>query len=183
MPECERLSGGSDWSDREVVERGRPSTSISERGIRRHLGGVSTRIASQVRGELGVEWSHGAVHSRVQKADLQLTSDAAPNQIAVDETVSRPTGENDWLSAAVGPRATRSSTSGCFGPLLSCLPGSFSANSVDNCRSSRQRSSSMASPSCCSSTVACSSRCCSARRTMSVPSGEGVWQPTPNCTI
>jgi len=104
MPECERLNGGSDWSDREVVERERTSTSISERDIRRHLGGVSTRIASQVRGELGVGWSHGAVHSRVQKADLQLTSDAAPNQIAVDETVSRPTGENDWLSAAVDPR-------------------------------------------------------------------------------
>jgi putative transposase len=39
----------------------------------------------------------------VQKADRQPASDAAPNQIAVDETVIRGNDERHWLYAAVDP--------------------------------------------------------------------------------
>ena len=51
--------------------------------------------------------SRPAIHDWVQKADLQPDSDVDPNRSAVDETVSRVTGDGRWLSAAVDPDPTR----------------------------------------------------------------------------
>ena len=44
-----------------------------------------------------------AIHSWVQNADLQPTSDAAPDHIAVDETAIQVNGERRWLYATVDP--------------------------------------------------------------------------------
>jgi putative transposase len=43
----------------------------------------------------------------VQKADVQLTSDAAPDHIAVDETVIQVNDERRWLYAAVDPETNK----------------------------------------------------------------------------
>jgi transposase-like protein len=41
----------------------------------------------------------------VQKADLQSTSDAAPDHIVIDETMIQMNDERRWLYATVGPEA------------------------------------------------------------------------------
>lgn len=43
----------------------------------------------------------------MQKANLQPTSDTAPNQIAVGETVIRVNGERHWLYTAVDPQTNQ----------------------------------------------------------------------------
>ena len=43
------------------------------------------------------------MHSWVQNADLQPTSDAAPDHIAVDGTVIQVNNERRWLYATVDP--------------------------------------------------------------------------------
>ena len=43
----------------------------------------------------------------MQEADVQLTSDAAPDHIAVDETVIQVNDERRWLYAAVNPYTNR----------------------------------------------------------------------------
>jgi len=61
---------------------------------------------------LGVERSRTAIHNWVQSADLRPTSGAAPDHIAVDETVIQVNDERRWLYAAVIPRRTNSRTIG-----------------------------------------------------------------------
>ena len=43
----------------------------------------------------------------MQKADLQPTSDAAPDHIAVNETVIQVNDERRWLYAAVDPETNK----------------------------------------------------------------------------
>ncbi|WP_132061233.1 IS6 family transposase [Halorussus amylolyticus] len=89
--------------DLEFVERERTPRPAIEVGIRLHLAGLSLSNTKREIEKLGVERSRTAIHNWVQKTDLQPTSDTIPNQIAVDETVIRVTGERCWLYAAVNP--------------------------------------------------------------------------------
>jgi transposase-like protein len=61
---------------------------------------------------LEVERSRTAIHNWVQSANLRPTSGAAPDHIAVDETVIQVNDERRWLYAAVIPRRTNSCTIG-----------------------------------------------------------------------
>ena len=101
MPEIERLSGRSDWIDLEFVERERTPEPIIEVGIHLHLAGLSLSNTKQILERLGVERSRTAIHNWVQKADVQPSSDAEPNHIAVDETVIQVNDQRHWLYAAV----------------------------------------------------------------------------------
>jgi len=103
MPEIARLSGASDWIDLGFVERERTPSELMELGIRLHLAGLSLSNTIQELEKFGVERSRKAVHDWVQKADLQPTSDANPDHIALDETVIRIDGQQYWLYAAVDP--------------------------------------------------------------------------------
>ena len=87
MDEIERLSGGSDWMELEFIERDRTPESIIQLGIQLHVAGLSLSNTKQILDTLGVEQSRTAIHSWVQKADVQPNGDAQPNHIAVDETV------------------------------------------------------------------------------------------------
>jgi putative transposase len=104
MDEIERLSGRNEWIDLDFVERERTPEPIIEVGIQLHLAGLSLSNTKQYIERLGVERSRTAIHNWVQKADLQPTSDGAPNQIAVDETVIQINDERHWLYAAVDPQ-------------------------------------------------------------------------------
>ena len=103
MAEIARLSGASDLIDSEFVERERTPSELMELGIRLHLAGLSLSNTIQELEEFGVERSRKTVHDWVQKADLQPTSDANPDHIALDETVVRINGQQYWLYAAVDP--------------------------------------------------------------------------------
>lgn len=103
MAEFDRLGGGIEWIDLEFVERERTPRQAIEVGIQLHLSGLSLSNTKQRLERLGVERSRTAIHNWVQKADLQPTSDDAPNQIALDETVIRINDERHWLYAAVDP--------------------------------------------------------------------------------
>ena len=103
MAEFDRLSRGIEWIDLELVERERTPEQIVELGIHLHLAGVSLSNTKQYLERLGVERSRTAIHSWIQKADLQPTGDGAPNQITVEETVIRINDERHWLYAAMGP--------------------------------------------------------------------------------
>ena len=103
MPENERLGGHSDWIDLEFVERERTPEPIIEVGIHLHVAGLSLSNTKQILERLGVERSRTAIHNWVQKADVQPSSDAEPNHIAVDETVIQVNDERHWLFAAVDP--------------------------------------------------------------------------------
>jgi len=103
MPEFDRLGGDSEWIDLEFVERERTPEQVIEVGIQLHLAGLSLSNTKQYLEKLGVERSRTAIHNWVQKANLQPTSDGAPNQIAVDETVIQLNDERHWLYAAVNP--------------------------------------------------------------------------------
>ena len=87
MPEIDRLSGSTDWIDLEFVQREWTSKRIIEIGIQLHLAKLSLSNTKQYLERLDVKRSRTAIHNWVQKADLQPTSDAAPDHIAVDETV------------------------------------------------------------------------------------------------
>ena len=87
MSEIDRLSGSTDWIDLDFVQRERTPERIVEVGIQLHLAGLSLSNTKQYLERLDVERSRTAIHSRVQNANLQPTSDAAPDHIAVDETV------------------------------------------------------------------------------------------------
>ena len=67
------------------------------------MAGLSLSNTKQYIENLGVERSRTAIHSWVQNADLQPTSNAAPDHIAVDETVIQVNDERRWLYAAVDP--------------------------------------------------------------------------------
>jgi len=103
MSETKRLSGCNDWIDLEFVERERTPRQIIEVGIQLHVAGLSLSDIKQYIERLGVERSRTAIHNWVQKADLQPTSEAEPNHIAVDETVIQLNDERWWLYAAVDP--------------------------------------------------------------------------------
>ena len=105
MAEITRLSSCSDWIDLDFVERERTPRRLMELGVRLHLAGLSLSNTISELEKVGVERSRKAVHDWVQKADLQPASDASPDQIAVDETVTRINGQQFWLYAAVDPKA------------------------------------------------------------------------------
>ena len=107
MSEIDRLSGSTDWIDLEFVERERTPEQIIEVGIQLHLAGLSLSNTKQYLEKLGVERSRTAIHDWVQKADLQPTSDAVPDHIAVDETVIQVNDERRWLYAAVDPETNK----------------------------------------------------------------------------
>ena len=104
MAEITRLSGCSDWIDLDFVERERTPRRLMALGIRLHLAGLSLSNTISELERFGVERSRKAVHDWVQKADLQPTGDASPDQVAVDETVIRINGQQFWLYAAVDPK-------------------------------------------------------------------------------
>ena len=56
---------------------------------------------------LGAGRSRTAIHNWVQNADLQPTSDAAPDHIAVDEIVIQVNDERRWLYATVDPETNK----------------------------------------------------------------------------
>jgi len=67
------------------------------------FGRYSLRDASQFPDELGVQRSHVAVHEGVHKADLQPISTVTADQLAADEKMIRPNGQDHWLYGAVDP--------------------------------------------------------------------------------
>jgi len=107
MPEIDRLNDSTDWIDVEFVQRERTSERIIGVGIQLHLAGLSLSNTKQYLERLGVERSRTAIHDWVQKADLQPTGDAAPDHIAVDETVIQVNDERRWLYAAVDPETNK----------------------------------------------------------------------------
>ena len=78
-----------------------------ELGIRLHLAGLSLSNTVSELDTFDVERSRKAVHDWVQKADLRPADDAAPDQIALDETAIRINGQQYWLYAAVDPDTNR----------------------------------------------------------------------------
>ena len=67
------------------------------------LADLSLSNTKQYLERLKVEWRRTAIHNWVQKAELQPTSDAMPDHIAIDETVIQVNDERRWLYAAVDP--------------------------------------------------------------------------------
>ena len=114
MHEIDRLNGSADWIDVDFVQRERTPERIIEVGIQLHLASLSLLNTKQYLERLGVERRRTAIHNWVQKAELQLTSDATPDHIAVDETVIQVNDERRWLYAAVDPRRTNFRTYGSF---------------------------------------------------------------------
>jgi len=104
MTDFDRLSGYSDWIDLEFMERERTPEPIVEVDIQLHLAGLSLSNTKQYLVRLGVKRSRTAIHDWVHKADLQPAPDTTPNQIAVNETVTRVNGHHEWLYAAVDPK-------------------------------------------------------------------------------
>ncbi|MDL0123106.1 IS6 family transposase [Halobacterium salinarum] len=103
MTEFDRLKRGNGWVDLTFVERERTPREIIEVGIQLHIAGISLSNTKQFLERLGVERSRTAIHNWVQKTDVQPSSDAEPNHIAVDETVIQLNAERHWLYAAVDP--------------------------------------------------------------------------------
>ena len=103
MHEIDRLSDSTDWIDLDFVERERTPEWIIEVGTQLHLAGLSLSNTKQYIEKLGVERSRTAIHNWVQNANLQPTSDMAPDHIAVDETVIQVNDERRWLYAAIDP--------------------------------------------------------------------------------
>lgn len=64
-----------------------------ELGIRLHLAGLSLSNTISELEKFGVERSQKPVRDRVQKVDLQPASGASPDQVALDETVTRIDGQ------------------------------------------------------------------------------------------
>jgi transposase-like protein len=93
MSESDRLMGDTDWIDLGFVERERTPEPIIEVGIQLHFAGLSLSNTKQYLETLGVNRSRTAIHNWVRKVDLQPTSDSAPKQVAVDETVIRINNE------------------------------------------------------------------------------------------
>ena len=94
MHEIDRLSDSTDWIDLDSVERERTPERTVKVGVRLYLAGLSLLNTKQYLENLGVERSRTAVHNWVQNADLQPTSDTAPDHIAVDETVIQMNDEH-----------------------------------------------------------------------------------------
>ena len=75
----------------------------------------------------------------MQEAELQPTSDAAPDHIAVDETVIQENDERRWLYAAVGPETNKFLHFRLFPTRTTQLTVLFFANCNSTCRSLKQR--------------------------------------------
>ncbi|SDK11179.1 Transposase (or an inactivated derivative) [Halovenus aranensis] len=103
MAEITRLSGSTDWIDLDFVERERTPEHAMKLGIQMHVAGLSLSNTISALDNLGVQRSRKAVHDWVQKADLQPDGGAAPNQVALDESVIRINDQQYWLYAAVDP--------------------------------------------------------------------------------
>lgn len=101
MTETDRLSGRSEWIDLDSVERERTPRQLMELGIRLHLTGLSLSNTVRKLERFGVERSQKAVHDWIQKCDLQPADGAAPNHVALDETVIQIDEQQYWLYAAV----------------------------------------------------------------------------------
>jgi transposase-like protein len=71
---------------------------------------MSTRDTSSFLGELGVERSHVAVHSWVQKAELQPGSEMTANQLAVDEMMICVHGLQYWQYGVADQRGAAGMT-------------------------------------------------------------------------
>jgi len=99
--ENHRISGCSDWIELDFVERERTPRRLMKLGIRLHLAGLSLSNTIKELDMFGVERSRKAVHDWVQKADLQPSSNASPDHIAIDETVIRINGQQFWLYAVL----------------------------------------------------------------------------------
>ena len=107
VPKTARLTERTDWRDVEFVERERTPREISETGIRHRLAGLSLSNTVILPDGLGVGRSRTAVHSRVQKADLQPAGGDSPGRVAVDRKVIRITDKQHWLYAAIDPETNR----------------------------------------------------------------------------
>jgi len=103
LAEFDRLNGATELTELEFVERERTPEQIVELGIQLHHAGLSLSNTKQNLDILGVKRSRTAIHNWVRKADLQPTSDGAPNQISVDETVTRINDQRHLLYAGVDP--------------------------------------------------------------------------------
>lgn len=109
----ERLSDRSNWIDLEFIERERTPEKIIELDVQLHLVGLSLSNTKQYLEIFGVKWSQTAIHNWVQKADLQPTSEAEPNHIAVAETVIQLNDDGVWTLLSIQIR-TNSSIYGSF---------------------------------------------------------------------
>ena len=107
MPEFDRLESPSDWIDLAFIGRDRTPREIVEVGIQLHVAGVSLSNTKQFLERLGVERSRTAIHNWVRKTDVQPSSNAEPDHIAVDETVIQLNDERHWLYAAVDPATNK----------------------------------------------------------------------------
>ena len=103
MLNLERLSDSITWIDLSFVERRWTPDWAIQVSIRCHLAGMSLRDASQFLDELGVQRSHVTVHEWVHKADIQPISTVTADQLAADEKMIRPNGQDHWLYGAVDP--------------------------------------------------------------------------------
>ena len=97
--EIDRLNGSTDRIDVELgfVRRERIPERIADVGIQLRLVVLSLSNTKQYLENLGVERSY----NRVRKAELQPTSDATPDHVAVDETVIRVNDERRRLYTAI----------------------------------------------------------------------------------
>ena len=99
LHEIDRLNGSTDRIDVELgfVRRERIPERIADVGIQLRLVVLSLSNTKQYLENLGVERSY----NRVRKAELQPTSDATPDHVAVDETVIRVNDERRRLYTAI----------------------------------------------------------------------------------
>jgi transposase-like protein len=77
-----------------------------ELAIHLHLGGLSLSNTVSRHDSFGVNRARSTVHNWLQKADLEPRGGRDPDQIALDETVIKVTGDRFWCVAAVEPYTT-----------------------------------------------------------------------------
>ena len=107
MLEIARLSDSSDHFELGFVEREATPEPAMKFGIRFYLADLSLSNTISLLEIRGVERCRSTVHNWVQKADLQPTTGADPDHVAVDETVIQLNDERFWLYAAVDPETNR----------------------------------------------------------------------------
>jgi putative transposase len=107
MAEFDRLGEATDWIDLSFVERERTPREIIAKGIRYHLAELSLSNTVVLLDDLGVDRSRVAVHTWVQKADLEPAGGDQPDRVAVDQKAIRVTDQQYWLYAAVDPATNR----------------------------------------------------------------------------
>jgi putative transposase len=107
MAEFDRLGEATDWIDLSFVERERTPREIIAKGIRYHLAELSLSNTVVLLDDLGVDRSCVAVHTWVQKADLEPAGGDQPDRVAVDQKAMRVNDQQYWLYAAVDPATNR----------------------------------------------------------------------------